>query len=98
MAKRLTREQKNDKAIVDMINEMFNIAGHTVTYDDIKDRKDAWYNEWTMTTDQHDEWRKWGIKYLKKNLKLASKYAERQMSMIGLMWGLKFSDFPKQEQ
>jgi hypothetical protein len=28
---------------VDVINEMFRIAGHEVTYDDIKDRKDNWF-------------------------------------------------------
>jgi hypothetical protein len=33
--KRLTREQKKDKAIIDLINQMFIIAGHNVTYDDI---------------------------------------------------------------
>jgi hypothetical protein len=38
--KRLTREQKRDKAVIDLINQMFIIAGHDVTYDDIKGRKD----------------------------------------------------------
>jgi hypothetical protein len=33
--KRLTREQKRDKAVIDLINQMFIIAGHNVTYDDI---------------------------------------------------------------
>ena len=41
--KRLTREQKWEKAVVDLINEMFIIAGHEVTFDDIKDRKDNWF-------------------------------------------------------
>ena len=92
MAKRLSRQEKIDKSIIDLINEMFRIAGHEVTYEDIKDRKDDWYVQWTMTVAQNDEWKAWGKKYLAKNLKLNTKYAERQMAMISLMWGLKFSD------
>ena len=45
-----------------------------------------------MTEAQYDEWQKWGKKYLQKNLRYYAKMAERQMQMIGLMWGLKFSN------
>jgi len=92
MAKRLTREQKEKQMVVDMINKMFEIAGHEVTYEDVKDRKDAWYSDWTMTEAQYDEWKAWGKKYLQTKLRMYAKMAERQMEMIGLMWGLKFSD------
>ena len=92
MAKRLSRDEKEKQMVVDMINKMFEIAGHNVTYDDVKDRKDNWFQEWTMTEAQYDEWQKWGKKYLMKNLRYYAKMAERQMQMIGLMWGLKFSD------
>jgi len=91
--KRLTREQKKDKAVVDLINEMFKIAGHDVTYDDIKDRQDAWYTEWTMTVQQNEEWQAWGKKYLMKQLNMRAKMAEREMGMCSLMWGLKFSNW-----
>jgi hypothetical protein len=93
MAKRLSREEKWDKAVVDLINQMFIIAGHNVTYDDIKDRKDAWYTDWTMTVEQNEEWRLWGKKYLMKQLRLYANQAEREMGMISLMWGLKFSNW-----
>jgi len=86
--KRLTREQKLEKAVVDLINEMFKIAGHQVTYDDIKDRKDNWFQEWTMTEQQYDEWIKWGKKYLMKNLKMYAKQAEKEMTWVSLQWGL----------
>ena len=36
----------------DLINQMFIIAGHKVSYDDIIGRKDDWYCQWTMTDDQ----------------------------------------------
>lgn len=92
MAKRLTRREKQEKMLVDMINEMFRIAGHEVTYDDIKDRKDNWFQAWTMTVAQNDEWQAWGKKYLKKNLRMPDRMAEREMAMISLMWGLKFEN------
>jgi hypothetical protein len=98
MAKRLTRQEKWDLAVVDIINEMFRIAGHDVTYDDIKDRKDNWFNDWTMTVDQYNEWRLWGKKYLQKKLHLYARQAEKEMRWVGLMWGLQFSDFPGDEQ
>ncbi len=90
MAKRLTRQEKIDKSLVDIINKMFEIAGHPVTYDDIKDRKDDWFNDWTITDAQYTEWKQWGKKYLQKHLNMYAKMADREMSMIGLMWGLKF--------
>ena len=91
--KRLTREQKWDKAIIDLINKMFEIAGHEVTYEDVKDRKDDWYAQWTMTVQQNDEWKKWGKKYLMKELRMRAHFAEREMDMCSLMWGLKFSNW-----
>lgn len=90
MAKRRTLSEKKEQAVIDLINKMFEIAGHQVTYDDIKDRKDEWYQDWTITEEQYEEWKKWGKKYLMKNLRYYSKTAELQMSMLGSMWGLKF--------
>ena len=97
MAKRLSREEKIDKFVVNAINEMFRIAGHEVTYDDIKDRKDNWFHDWTMTMDQNAEWQRWGKKYLQKNLNMYAKRAEKEMQWASLMWGLKYSDFPGNE-
>jgi hypothetical protein len=93
MAKRLRKEEKKELAVIEIINKMFEIAGHNVTYEDIKDRKDNWWTDWTITVAQNDEWKEWGKQYLKKNFKLRDKYAETEMSMFSVMWGLKFSDF-----
>ena len=91
--KRLSREQKREQAVIDLINQMFIIAGHEVTYDDVKDRKDDWYAQWTMTVAQSEEWRKWGENYLRKNLKVPKYLAEREMAWVNLQWGLKYSDY-----
>jgi len=98
MAKRLTREQKKDQALIDLINKMFEIAGHQVTYDDVKDRKDNWFQEWTMTMAQGAEWQKWGEQYLKKQLRIPAKRAVHEMQWASMAWGLKYSDFPKTQQ
>ena len=93
MTKRLTRHQKLEKAGADLINEMFRIAGHEVTFDDIKGREDAWFQQWTMTVAQNEEWKAWGKKYLQKELRMRAALAEKEMLWFGLMYGLKLSDF-----
>lgn len=58
----------------DIINKMFEIAGHDVTYDDVINRKDEWFLQYTMTTDQQSEWIEWSENYLRKKTNM-SKYA-----------------------
>jgi hypothetical protein len=93
MAKRLTREQKREQAVIDLINQMFIIAGHDITYDDIKDRKDNWFQQWTMTVEQAEEWKAWGIKYLREKLKISKGLAETEMLWFNLQYGLKYSNW-----
>ena len=91
MAK-ISRDQKREQAVIDLVNKMFEIAGHQVTYDDVKDRQDNWFQEWTMTVEQNEEWQEWGRKYLMKALRIPSKRAEMEMQWASLGWGLKFSN------
>ena len=95
--KRLTREQKKEKAIVDIINKMFEVAGHDVTYDDIVG-VDKWYDKYTMTFEQGEELKKWGKQYLMKELKMRAVYAEKEMQWFNAMWGLKYSDWDKSNE
>jgi hypothetical protein len=82
--------KRNTQVIAEtLINKMFEIAGHQVTFQDIKDRKDDWYQQWTMTESQNQEWIEWGMEYLRKQLKINKKLAEREMGWINLNWGLK---------
>jgi hypothetical protein len=92
MKKRLSREEKREKAVVDLINQMFIIAGHDVTYDDILGVED-WFRKYTMTVEQGEEFKKWGKKYLMKNLKLYAKLAEREMQWFMLQYGLVYSNW-----
>lgn len=76
-----------------LIDKMFEIAGHDVTYEDVVNRKDAWYNEWTMTEEQNEEWKKWGIEYLRKKKRWPKKLAEIEMSMLNLYCGLQVANY-----
>ena len=90
--KRLTREQKKEKAVIGLINKMFEIAGHDVTYNDIVG-VDKWFNKYTMTVEQGEEFKKWGKKYLMKNLQMRADAAEKEMMWFNVMWGLTYSNW-----
>ena len=92
MAKRLTKQQKIDLFVVDAINKMFEIAGHSVTYDDILGVEN-WFQKYTMTVEQGEEFKKWGKKYLMKEIRMYAKAAEREMMWFNLQWGLTYSDW-----
>jgi hypothetical protein len=84
-SKRLT----DDDMVKDIINTMFIIAGHDVSYEDIKDRKDQWYYEWTMTSEQEEKWMEHMVKYFRKHRSMTIRHAQTSASMFNLMYGLK---------
>ena len=90
--KRLSREEKREQAVIDLINQMFIIAGHNVTYQDVVG-VDNWFKDYTMTVEQGDELKKWGKKYLMKNLNMYAKQAEKEMLWFNLQWGLTYSNW-----
>jgi hypothetical protein len=75
-----------------LIDKMFEFAGHDIRFKDIEGRKDSWYSEWTMTEEQNKQWKDWGIKFIKTQLKLNKKAAETQMAMFNLNYGLKIQN------
>ena len=90
--KRLNREEKKEKAVKDLINKMFEIAGHQVTYDDILG-VDNWFQKYTMTVEQGEELKLWGKKYLMKELRMRAVAAEKEMMWFNVMWGLTYSNW-----
>jgi len=81
--------KRNDNLIQIIIDQMFIIAGHNVSYNDIIGRKDDWYCQWTMTDDQRKEWIDWGVTYIRKKKRWSKKLAEREMAFLDLYCGLK---------
>jgi hypothetical protein len=73
----------------DIIDQMFIISGHDLRYDDLVDRKDDWFQEYTMTEVQNKEWRDWGVNYLIKKKRYNKKTAEKWMIFMDLDCGLK---------
>jgi hypothetical protein len=63
-----------------------------VTFEDVKTRQDNWFQKYTMTIAQNEEWQAWGKKYLQKNLREREpNQPKRQMQWFSLQYGLKFS-------
>jgi len=91
-SKRLNRQQKKDKVFKDLINQMFIIAGHNVTYDDIVE-VDQWFNKYSMTVEQDEEFKAWGKRYLMKTLRMRATIAEKEMRWFSMQWGLAHSNF-----
>jgi hypothetical protein len=85
----MTKQEKVDNTIIYLINIMFKISNHDMTFDDIKDRKDDWYSQFTMTEEQNNEWKNKGIEYLIKHFKMNKRLAQREMEMFNLNYGLK---------
>jgi hypothetical protein len=92
MVKRLNRQEKKDKVFKDLINQMFIMAGHNVTYDDIVG-VEQWFNKYTMTVEQDEEFKAWGKKYLMKTLRMRAAIAEKEMRWFSMQWGLAHSNF-----
>lgn len=89
----MKRADKKQQVAQTLINEMFKIAGHNVTFEDIKDRQDNWYQQWTMTTEQNDQWKEWGVGYIRKEMKMTKKLAEKEMVWFSLKYGLKLDSY-----
>jgi len=92
-----SKRKTDDEIIKELINVMFTIAGHDVTFEDIKGRKDQWYYEWTMTPEQEEKWMEYMVKYFRKHRSMAIRYAQTSASMFNLMYGLKVNR-PELEQ
>lgn len=93
----MPRENKRLLTSIALIDEMFKIAGHEIRYEDIKDDKSEWYLKYTMTEEQNKIWREWGLKLIKKKLRLPAKVAKTEMAMFDLCYGLKIKNNKEQE-
>ena len=89
-------EQKANKdrlLLKELIDKMFELEGHDLKFEDVEGRKDNWFQQYTMTEAQNEEWRKWGIKLIMKKRRYNKYLADREMRMLDLYCGLKISDF-----
>lgn len=88
-------EQKTNKErqlLKELIDKMFEIAGHNLKFEDVEGRKDNWFQQYTMTETQNEEWKEWGTKLLAKKRRYGKKLADREMRMLDLYCGLKINN------
>jgi hypothetical protein len=88
-------EQKTNKErqlLKELIDKMFEIAGHDLKFEDVEGRTDNWFQQYTMTEIQNEEWKEWGTELLAKKRRYGKKLADREMRMLDLYCGLKVSD------
>ena len=88
----MKRQDKDKLILKTLIDKMFEIAGHPLKFEDVEGRTDNWFQEYTMTEAQNEEWRDWGVKFISKKRRFGDKLASREMAWLDLYCGLKISD------
>ena len=88
----MRRQEKNRLMLKELIDKMFEIAGHDLKFEDVEGRTDNWFQQYTMTEIQNEEWKEWGTKLLAKKRRYGKKLADREMRMLDLYCGLKISN------
>jgi hypothetical protein len=88
----MKRGDKNKLVLKELIDKMFEIAGHDLKFEDVEGRKDNWFQQYTMTEAQNEEWREWGIKLIMKKRRYNKFLADREIRWLDLYCGLKISD------
>ena len=74
-----------------IIDKMFEIAGHQVRFDDVRDLPN-WWTDYTMTEEENKQWKKWIVKYLlDEGIVLNKQRAEKNADWLDLAYGLKIS-------
>ena len=88
------KKERNDDFITrTILNKMLEKHGIDVEY--VLKHKEIeglpWYNYYTFTQKEFEEWKIWVMKYLKTTY--ISKYRHEQgFEMLNLMWGLKIKE------
>lgn len=90
------KQSRKQKALIDIINKMFELAGHQVTFDNIQHRTDNWFLDWEITREQEQEWIDWSVEHLRKELKIPKYKAKKEMLFISMNFGLKTKQDEKQ--
>jgi hypothetical protein len=92
MTRQEIKANKERTLLKELIDKMFELAGHDLKFEDVEGRTDNWFQQYTMTEKQNKEWREWGTKLIAKRKRHLKKIADREMAWIDLYCGLKISD------
>jgi hypothetical protein len=86
------KANKENQLLKELIDKMFEVAGHPLKFEDVEGRKYTWFQQYTMTEAQNEEWREWGIKLIMKKRRYNKFLADREIRWLDLYCGLKISD------
>jgi hypothetical protein len=80
----------NRETIADhLVDYQLNMVGRTIA-EAIKTEK--WYSEWTMTEEQHEQFRAYALPLIKKIFKCNKKRAEGIFGWFNLQFGLRIDN------
>ena len=77
---------KIDEVVEHLIN--YQLKPHNITMKDVLG-VDDWYMKYTTTKEGEDSFIKYATDYIRKELKMNKKLAEKQVSMFILQYGLR---------
>lgn len=83
------QEKKRKELVEELMDKMFEIAGHDLKWEDMKERQDPWYDQYTWSKEQEEEWRSWGINLLRKKAGMNIAMATRNVNGLLFQTGLK---------
>jgi hypothetical protein len=83
------QEKKRKELVEELMDKMFEIAGHDLKWEDMQTRQDPWYNQYTWTETQQEEWLAWGTKLLQKKGYMSAKVAKDNVGWLLLKTGLR---------
>lgn len=85
-------KEKLKKFVQEAANKMMEISGHEVIYDDLVSQSKKsipWYDKYTITQEQQDQFEEWFIPTAMKQLGWSKKQTENEFSWFLLDYGLK---------
>ena len=87
----MSRKSKIEKVVEHLVDKQFEFAGSTLTFNDVSGVEN-WYTQTKMTCEQSNEFRKYAIDYIRKQLRLRKAAAEKEVGWFCLGYGLALSD------
>ena len=94
MASRLSVLQRESELIKEMINKMLEPYGVDMNYVSANPHIDnePWFQHFTHTQKEEDEWLEWSYKRAKEVLKRDRQYCKKFVDYINFMYGLKIKN------
>jgi len=80
---------KRHEFFEDAINKMMEIAGYSERIEDLREEEDGWYNKYTMTEEQEEEFKEWFTKEIVKRNISNKRKAEDNYLWFFMCYGLK---------